>query len=103
MVSTTYKLRIDLERLARWQKSAEEGGLKLAEWIRRRCDGDPDKVVRTDGDVHVVQGGTPAPERPKVRKSEFAEAVAGRTKHEPGCQCFQCVQAERFFRSQREK
>jgi len=107
--ATTYKLRLDTEQLEKWQKSAEEAGLKLAEWIRRRCDGDSGKAVRPDGDVHVASGSTSAPERPAKPKSpkyepgSIAVSVPDRTKHEVGCDCFQCVQAERFFRSQREK
>jgi hypothetical protein len=86
---------------------AGAGIASVSAYIKSRLfevqDGDPGKAVRDDRDVHVVQGGAAVPERPRIRKSEFAESVAERTKHEPGCQCFQCVQAERFFRSQREK
>lgn len=39
---TTYKLRLEAERLEAWKKSAETAGLKLAEWIRRRCDANGD-------------------------------------------------------------
>ncbi len=113
MSATTYKLRLDTEQLDKWQKSAEEAGLKLAEWIRRRCDGDSGKAVRPDGDVHMVQGSPATPEgsrKPRTNqnsgkaKSEpgsIAVSVAERTKHELGCQCFQCVQSERFFRAER--
>lgn len=40
MAPKTYKLRLDSEQLAAWQKAADTAGLKLAEWMRRKCDGD---------------------------------------------------------------
>ena|SRR6266849_3065704 len=58
---------------------------------------------------HVDSGSTesgglkPPSDKPKSRKSELAEAVAGRTRHEIGCQCMHCIQAERFFKSMRKE
>lgn len=82
-----------------WKQAAERAGMDLSAWIRGLANGASDgKDVRADAGVPVVERGTPAAKR---RKSEFAEDVARRTRHEVGCDCFQCVQAERFFRTQR--
>jgi hypothetical protein len=91
------QLRVAESDLEQWQKRADEAGESLSEWIRERCNQNSD--VSGMGGVPVEGRSTPAPERPKSRKLAFAEQVAGRTGHDVGCACFQCVQAERFFKS----
>ena len=36
--TATVQVRVETETKARWQKRADEAGLKLSEWIRARCD-----------------------------------------------------------------
>lgn len=36
----TFKLRVPTSDLASWRECAEKSGLPLAEWIRRRCNGE---------------------------------------------------------------
>lgn len=111
MPPTTYKLRLETERLEAWKKSAETAGLKLAEWIRRRCDANGDtQDVRRVPEAPLAQRRVAAPERPAVDLAAVAEEtvtkrkeygslehrVARRTGHPVGHECLQCVGAYRF-------
>jgi hypothetical protein len=117
-------LKVDDTDWAAWTQKAESSGLSIGAWIRERCNSED---VRRVPELPVEGRGVVAPERPTVnvddvgglrardvkrydvsevsytksrtRKSEFAESVAGRTGHIVGCDCFQCVQAGRFFKS----
>jgi hypothetical protein len=102
------------ERLA-WVGKAERAGLTLSAWMRKRCNEEEAngaaavQAVQPNRDVSVLErstvsaGGSAEAPKPRARKSEFAESVAGRTGHEIGCGCFQCVQAERFFKAMRKE
>ena len=58
----TFLLRISAEELDSWRVAADEAGLPLAEWIRRRCNG---RVIETR-----VLEVPPAPRaRPSKRKA----------------------------------
>lgn len=108
---TTYKLRLETERLEAWKKSAETAGLKLAEWIRRRCDenGDTEDVLRIP-EVPLAQRSVTAPLRATVDLAAVAEQtvtkrkeynslehkVARRTGHPVGHECLECAGAYRF-------
>lgn len=36
----TFLVRLSADELAAWRTAADAAGLKLAEWIRRRCNGE---------------------------------------------------------------
>jgi hypothetical protein len=126
MPPTTYKLRLDTEQLARWQEAADAAGLRLAEWIRRELNassgalngsGD-DQPVRGTHQADVARRSTPASDRPTEHHdpsgapqlertdnsthpnqqfTQLERIVAGRTGHQLGCGCFQCLQTARHF------
>lgn len=129
MAPTTYKLRASDEQIEAWKKRAENAGLKLAEWMRRRCDADGNAEDGVGvGDLDMGRGRTGAArgvagrdradvvDRGVLRVSEavavavsgsFAEdsieaAVAIRAGHRVGCPCFHCAQTYRFIVSQRK-
>jgi hypothetical protein len=99
MAKKLHSIKVEDADWEQWQRNAEAAGQGVSEWIRERCNQNSD-VQRVEV-VSVEKRSTSAPERPKSRKLEFAESVAGRTGHDVGCACFQCVQAERFFKSVR--
>lgn len=129
MNDTTIKLRVPGEDLEKWRTLAAEAQVSLSEWIRLKCAGavDTSVVIPQYTDFrgtealaeipnpgreaeHVASGSTeagglkpPSAERPKGARGELAEAVAGRTRHTLGCDCFDCVQAGRFFKSMRKE
>ena len=125
------QIKVDEEDLSKWKLLAAEAQVNLSEWIRLKCAGAVDTSViipqYTDfrgtealAEIpgsnpgreaeHVASGSTeagglkpPSAERPKGARGELAEAVAGRTRHTLGCDCFDCVQAGRFFKSMRKE
>jgi hypothetical protein len=108
-----------------WKAAAEQAGMTLTEWISRRCNGGSHveenrsvvgvapvaeaKEQRDNRADTPVNRASPVEARqvvskPKSKKLELAEAVAARNPgHKVGCQCFQCVQIERFIRQQRKE
>lgn len=67
-----FELRIDEDELSSWREKAADEGMKLAAWIRERCNGSEAEAVRKDRGVHMasgrtnpakrVEGGIPQPE-----------------------------------------
>jgi hypothetical protein len=108
-------LKIDDADHEDWKRKAEATGMGLSEWIRERCNGNGEANHNSDmprvaeipdlGGSAITTGGTTTVTiaKPRARKSELAEAVAGRTRHEAGCGCFDCVQTERFFKQMRKE
>lgn len=111
MAPTTYKIRVDSEELEAWKKSAETAGLKLAEWMRRRCDANGDaKDVRRISEVPVAQRSVANPQRTAIdlaavaeetvaKRTEYSsiqQRVARRTGHPVGHECMDCMGAYRF-------
>jgi hypothetical protein len=94
---------------ASWKKAAVEAGMDLSGWIRELANAARDgKNLRGASSYGVAERRVSAPERvaeakPKSKRTELAEAVAGRTGHRVGCDCFQCVQSERFFKAMRKE
>lgn len=128
MNDTTIKLRVPGEDLEKWKTLAAEAQVSLSEWIRLKCAGavDTSVVIPQYTDFrgtealaeipnpgreaeHVASGSTeagglkPPSAKPKSAKQSLAEAVAERTRHPVGHQCFECMQAERFFRAMRKE
>lgn len=128
MNDTTIKLRVPGEDLEKWKTLAAEAQVSLSEWIRLKCAGavDTSVVIPRYTDFrgtealaeipnpgreaeHVASGSTeagglkPPSAKPKSAKQSLAEAVAERTRHPVGHQCFECMQAERFFRAMRKE
>jgi len=105
------QLRISETDLIAWKRRSNQAGKELSEWIRERCNAEEgtNSGMRAAEDASVLgrstlSGGGPAePAKPRARKSEFAEAIAERTKHVVGCACFDCVQTERFFKAMRKE
>jgi hypothetical protein len=115
-------LKVEDDEWKAWHKKAEQAGIGLSEWIRSRCNDvqetsgmagtaavaetEKPRDNRADTPVHrtsPVEARQVAP-KPKSKKLELAEAVAARNPgHKVGCQCFQCVQIERFIRQQRKE
>lgn len=102
------QLRVPDDELKEWKRKAEKEGMPVSEWVRQRCNGD--SGVAGVSDVAASAGkredATESPaeiKKPKARKSENAELVAGRTGHEVGCECFDCVQVGRFFKDMRKE
>lgn len=128
MNDTTIKLRVPGEDLEKWKTLAAEAQVSLSEWIRLKCavGVDTSVVIPQYTDFrgtealaeipnpgreaeHVASGSTeagglkPPSAKPKSAKQSLAEAVAERTRHPVGHQCFECMQAERFFRAMRKE
>lgn len=128
MNDATIKLRVPGEDLEKWKTLAAEAQVSLSEWIRLKCAGavDTSVVIPQYTDFrgtealaeipnpgreaeHVASGSTeagglkPPSAKPKSAKQSLAEAVAERTRHPVGHQCFECMQAERFFRAMRKE
>jgi hypothetical protein len=120
-------LKVDEADWLEWGRLAKAAGLGLSEWIRERCNETSDerrergRGERDGGDnrgVDVRRGSAmdtvkrrgsssldAARERSSLRDDEassVAGAVAKRTGHSVGCDCFQCAQAARFIRSMRK-
>ena len=129
-VKKPIQIKVDEEDLSKWKLLAAEAQVNLSEWIRLKCAGAVDTSViipqYTDfrgtealAEIpgsnpgreaeHVASGSTeagglkPPSAKPKSAKQSLAEAVAERTRHPVGHQCFECMQAERFFRAMRKE
>jgi len=98
MKQKRFEMRVDESEYEDWGKKAEAVSMSLAAWIRERCNDNSENVPRAT-EVPMEGRRTATPKR----KSEFADEVAGRTGHDPGCDCLVCVQQERFIRQQRSK
>lgn len=109
MNDTTIKLRVPGEDLEKWKTLAAEAQVSLSAWIRLKCATEiPGSNPGREAE-HVASGSTeagglkPPSAKPKSAKQSLAEAVAERTRHPVGHQCFECMQAERFFRAMRKE
>ena len=104
------QIKVDEVDLREWNERAAAAGMSLSAWIRLKCATEiPGSNPGREAE-HVASGSTeagglkpPSAERPKGARGELAEAVAGRTRHTLGCDCFDCVQAGRFFKSMRKE
>jgi len=102
-------VKVEYEDYKSWQRAAVEAGMDLSRWIRELANAARDsKNLRRAGSDGVAERRVGAPERVaeakhKSKRTELAEAVAGRTGHKVGCDCFQCVQSERFFKAMRKE
>jgi hypothetical protein len=112
MNDKTIKLRVPDEDLKNWNARADAERLSLSAWIRKQCAGVvpyPDmgptfsEVAAALPDDHPVVKAVAEAVKPKSAKQELQEAVASRTRHPVGHQCFECMQAERFFKAMRKE
>ena len=62
MAKKSLMLRVEPVDLAKWQECADNSGLTLSEWMRRRCNGEGwpiehDGVLRLRGNIHASDDG----------------------------------------------
>ena len=103
------QIQVDEVDLREWNERAAAAGMSLSAWIRLKCATEiPGSNPGREAE-HVASGSTeagglkPPSAKPKSAKQSLAEAVAERTRHPVGHQCFECMQAERFFRAMRKE
>lgn len=106
-----FLLKLDQDVYTQWASAAKLAGLTLSEWIRRagnaQLNGGTSRV-----ELSAERYSGPAGKLLKVKKPDsekraekhpagtVAQEIARRIGHAIGCECIQCVQAERFLKQQ---
>jgi hypothetical protein len=111
-----FLIKVDEGEKEEWQRQAEVEEISLAEWIRRRCNGEMDKdVSRVEGSGVVGEllgrhGGVIEstaeriePTLPRVSEKSKKiktgdETAARKMGHELGCACVECENIRKQIR-----
>ena len=81
-MDTTYKLRMEAEELERWKAEAEASGMKLAAWIREKCNHTVEKEAGTEVPKAVIPKEEP--------RATFWDNTPIHRQHDKSCQCGVC-------------
>lgn len=123
MKDVLFQMRVSLNEREEWRRQAKTEGLKVSEWIRRRCNKrlavpvsvqeSAEEIFDADEETAPIESQSPAKETPVERLTTAVAATleewtegdrtaARKVGHALGCDCIHCVRIREAFSPKKE-